>query len=679
MKPRLFHGLLEHTRVSPRRHTFKYKVYYWCIDLDELDRLNASSRLISRNRFNVASIYDRDYLSGTSSDLRQRLGELVLRFGYAMPSGRVDLLTLPRVLGFAFNPASFFVCYDAQEQAELIVLEINNTFSERHVYIFERQVGSPRNGNLHFRVNKAFHVSPFLERRGEYQMRFKLTPDSADIGMTLQQDGKVVFSSRLALAGRELAQNGGARQLVASLFSAILTLPRIYAQALILYFVRRLRVIAKPNPSDAATIVAEPCSWTQSFARLIVRRRLARLVRGELVLRYPDGREEVYGGREAGARCELHLHNFKPFVRLVRDGGIGFGEGFVAGDWSSPNLSTLLTMIFNNFHVFEEQHLNLFKPVRFLHRLWHWMRDNSRFGSQQNIKKHYDLGNRLFSTFLDESMTYSSAIFSHAGESLESAQRRKVRRMLEKAMLEANDRVLEIGSGWGTLAIEAARKGCKVTSITLSREQLALARERAVKEGVESKVSFELCDYRDMQGKYDKIVSVEMLEAVGHRHLGTFFKSCDRLLAPDGLVVLQVITFPDYQYHDYLKRCDWIQKHIFPGSHLPALSALLESVRDNSELIVESIENIGPHYALTLAEWRIRFAAQRERLEALGYDQEFQRMWEFYLASCEAEFGSRWLNVLQIVLTRPNNQRLIAADRASLERAASSTLRLVGT
>lgn len=679
MSSRIYSGTLQHARFSPRAHKFNYKVNYWCVDLDELGELDFKFPIFSRNRLNLASIHDRDYLSGTSRDLRSRLNDLLERFGVQKAKAKVELLTLPRVLGFAFNPASFFICYDLNNKPESIVLEINNTFAERHVYIFERENAEEINGSLQFRVNKNFHVSPFFKREGEYQMRFKIADDAIDIAMNLQQSGKVVFSSRLKLLAIKDTSQAGNLDLVATLFDSVLTLPRIYFQAVILFFVRRLKVIPKPNPADAATILAEPCSWSQSLARYFVRRRLRKLERGELLLRYPDGREELYGGREQGIRCELQLHNFKPFMRLLRDGGIGFGEGFVAGDWNSPNLSALLTMIFNNFHVFEEQHLNLLKPMRLLHRFWHWMRDNSRFGSQKNIRKHYDLGNRLFSLFLDESMTYSSAIYSHSGESLESAQRRKVRRMLEKAMLEESDRVLEIGSGWGTLAIEAARKGCQVTSITLSREQLALARERAIKEEVESKVKFELCDYRDMRGQFDKIVSVEMLEAVGHRHLGTFFKSCERLLAPDGLVVLQVITFPDFQYHDYLKRCDWIQKHIFPGSHLPALSALLESVRDNSKLIVESVENIGPHYALTLAEWRTRFSAQREKLESLGYDQEFQRMWEFYLASCEAEFGSRWLNVLQIVLTRPNNQRLIATDRARMERGLNSNLRLVGT
>ena len=634
---------------------------------------------MSRNRFNLVSFYDSDYLSGAATDLRQRLSELLSKFTLAQPAGRIELMTLPRVLGFAFNPASFFICYDDRDRPELIVLEINNTFSERHIYFFERQAANVEQDTLDFRVAKTFHVSPFFERRGEYQMRFHISSERTNIVMNLQQDGKVVFSSRLVLEAQEIAARRRSKQFILTLFSAIMTLPRIYLQALVLFAVRRLHVIPKPNPADRATIMAEPCSWAQSIARHFVRRRLARLERGELLLRYPDGREETYGGKVAGERCELQLHNFKPFIRLLRDGGIGFGEGFVAGDWSSPNLTALLTMIFNNFHVFEEQKLNLLKPVRFLHRIWHWMRDNSRFGSQRNIRKHYDLGNRLFATFLDESMTYSSAIFSHTGESLESAQRRKVRRVLDKAMIEERDNILEIGSGWGTLAIEAARKGCHVTSITLSREQLALARERAEREGVESKVRFELCDYRDMHGQYDKIVSVEMLEAVGHKHLGAFFSSCDRLLAPDGLVVLQVITFPDFEYRDYLKRCDWIQKYIFPGGNLPALSALLDAVRDNSNLIVESVENIGPHYALTLAEWRTRFSAQREKLKGLGYDQEFQRMWEFYLASCEAEFSSRWLNVLQIVLTRPNNQRLIAADRTKLERGANSTLRLVGT
>jgi cyclopropane-fatty-acyl-phospholipid synthase len=270
------------------------------------------------------------------------------------------------------------------------------------------------------------------------------------------------------------------------------------------------------------------------------------------------------------------------------------------------------------------------------------------------------LSNQLFKLFLDPSLTYSSGIFAKPDDSLERAQQRKVAAILEKARISPGHSVLEIGSGWGTLALQAAEQhACRVKSISLSQEQLALARERAQQRGLSKLVDFEYCDYRQVTGSFDSIVSVEMMEAVGKEYLPVFFKHCDRLLKPDGTVVLQVIAFPEAFYSDYLRRQDFIQKHIFPGSHLPTLAAMLEAVSRSADFVVEHIENIGPHYAPTLAEWRRRFEAKQMEVQALGFDQRFSRLWNFYLASCEAQFSTRWLQVYQIVLMRPNNQREI--------------------
>jgi cyclopropane-fatty-acyl-phospholipid synthase len=251
-------------------------------------------------------------------------------------------------------------------------------------------------------------------------------------------------------------------------------------------------------------------------------------------------------------------------------------------------------------------------------------------------------------------MMYSAALFGREDEPLAAAQRRKIHRLADVADIRPHHHVLEIGCGWGGFAIEAAKHtGCRVTGITISEEQHRYAVERVKAEGLTGQVEIRLCDYRDMQGSFDRIVSIEMLEAVGHRYYGTFFRTCDRLLTPGGRIVLQVITIPDQRYDAYRRNPDWIQKHIFPGGMLPSLTALSKAMTRHSSLIIDQMDNIGIHYAETLRRWRRAFEANREPLLQLGYDETFQRKWIYYLCYCEAGFQTRFTNDLHLVLTRP--------------------------
>ncbi|MCL4149443.1 UNVERIFIED_CONTAM: hypothetical protein GTU68_022526 [Idotea baltica] len=256
-------------------------------------------------------------------------------------------------------------------------------------------------------------------------------------------------------------------------------------------------------------------------------------------------------------------------------------------------------------------------------------------------------------------MVYSCAYFPNEESELEEAQQAKIDRLIEKAQLKESDTVLEIGCGWGAFAITAAKRiGCHVTGITLSQEQKTYAERRIAEEGLEDLVSIELRDYREVTGSFDKIVSIEMLEAVGHRYFASFFATLERVLKPNGLVALQVITFPDARYDSYRRGADWIQKYIFPGGICPSLTALSESMKSNSEFVVEELENIGVHYARTLEIWRQRFFEKTDRVKELGFDSRFIRIWEYYLCYCEAGFRTRTIGTLQLVLTRPKNDDL---------------------
>ena len=391
-------------------------------------------------------------------------------------------------------------------------------------------------------------------------------------------------------------------------------------------------------------------------ARLVL--RSLSNIEGSLRMHFPDGSMMDFGNAATDSAAEITVHRWRFFRRVLAAGDVGAGESYVDGDWSSNDLVALSRLFLANEKRIEASPIvGIFGRWRDL--LLHRGRDNTRRQARRNISAHYDLSNSLYATFLDDSMTYSAGIFDSPEVSLAHAQRTKNLRMARLAGLVPGSHVLEIGCGWGSFAeIAATELGCRVTGITLSEEQARFARERMRRAGVDDVVEIRVIDYRDLSGTFDAIVSIEMLEAVGHRHLGDYFAACNRHLAAGGRAAIQTITIPDQIYDRYRRGTDWIRKHIFPGGHLPSLGAIQSAVARTTPFVISRAEDIGPHYATTLRRWRLRFEQQVDAVRALGFDGRFTRMWGFYLASCEAAFAHRRIGNLQLVLQRTGDSEI---------------------
>ncbi len=387
-------------------------------------------------------------------------------------------------------------------------------------------------------------------------------------------------------------------------------------------------------------------------ARRAILASASRIRVGLLRVSLPDGSHRTYGEPGSATVAEVSVHDERAFWAMLTGGEVGAGEAYMEGWWSSPDLAAVLRLAALNRGDMALSQGWFRVPLSIGNTVAHRLRRNTREGSRRNIAAHYDLGNEFYRLFLDETMTYSSAVFASADDTLADAQRTKYRRIADGAGLAAGMHVLEIGSGWGGFAIYAAGEiGCRVTSITVSREQRDLAVARVHEAGLEHLVEIELRDYRDVEGTYDAIVSIEMLEAVGAQYFSTFFETCDRLLAPGGRLSLQVITVPDGGYERQRRGANWIQKYIFPGGLLPSL-AVIERAAARTRLIITGVDDIASHYVRTLALWRERFVAQEDAVRALGFDSSFIRMWEYYLALCEAGFATGITQDLQVVIEK---------------------------
>jgi len=378
----------------------------------------------------------------------------------------------------------------------------------------------------------------------------------------------------------------------------------------------------------------------------------SRIREGCLTVLLPDGSRRVFGDRTSELRAEMHIHDLGALRRLLLGGEVAAGEAYMDGLWSSPDLVALISLAVAN-----RRDLALSRgwwrvPARVAHTIAHRRHRNTKAGARRNITAHYDLGNEFYRLWLDETMTYSSAVFESPGQALADAQRTKYRRMAQLAGLEPGQHVLEIGTGWGGFALYAAGElGCRVTTITISQAQHDLARERLAAAGLSDLVDVQLRDYRDIAGSYDAIVSIEMLEAVGAEYYPDFFAACDAALSAGGRMSVQVITFPNDAYEAQLRGANWIQRYIFPGGVLPSLAAM-EAALEGTALLITGVEDIRDSYALTLRTWRTRFFERLADVRAMGFDERFIRMWDYYLCISEAGFRTGMTQDLQIAFQK---------------------------
>jgi cyclopropane-fatty-acyl-phospholipid synthase len=387
------------------------------------------------------------------------------------------------------------------------------------------------------------------------------------------------------------------------------------------------------------------------IAVAVLERELAHLEGGALEVTLPDGTQRSFG---AGPVVQLRIHDARFFRRLATGGKLGLGESYTAGEWDCSDLVGLFELLLRNAEAASQRHRALRRLLEARPRL---NRRNGLLRARRNIAYHYDLGNELFEAMLDETMTYSCAVFETPEQTLADAQRAKLDWICAHLRLGSDDHVLEIGCGWGGFAIHAAqRTGCRVTALTISAEQAKLARERVAAAGLADRVTILEQDYRLHDGRYTKVASIEMLEAIGDRQFGTFFATIDRVLEPAGIACVQTILIPDDRWERYRKTPDWIERYVFPGCLIPSLTSLAVAATRSSRLLLHEVDEIGPHYAETLRRWRANFHQRINEVRALGYDQTFERTWDFYLAFCEAGFRLRVLRDVQLTLMRPLNE-----------------------
>ncbi len=413
--------------------------------------------------------------------------------------------------------------------------------------------------------------------------------------------------------------------------------------------------------------------WTSRLVKRAVIGRLAGLQYGSLTLIDGDDCRRFGQPRKGEPHITLTIRDPAAWVDVALSGGLGAGEAYMAGRWHCDDLTGLVQLFLRNPQVLYGLNHGTGRLMSLVNKVWHSFRRNTLHGSRRNIAAHYDIGNELFSLFLDDTMMYSCAIFEHPQVSLHQASVAKLDRVCRKLDLRPDDHLLEIGSGWGGLAIHAARHyGCRVTTTTISREQYRMARERVEQAHLADRVTVLCEDYRKLDGQYDKLVSIEMIEAVGHAYFDTYFEKCSRLLKPDGLMLLQSITIAEQRYAIARRSVDFIQRYIFPGGCLPSVAVLGEAVARNTDMRIMHLEDIGPHYATTLQRWRERFMSRLDAVRAQNYPEEFIRMWEYYLCYCEGGFLERAIGTVQVLMGKPLNRSEVVLPRLPLaeERAA---------
>jgi cyclopropane-fatty-acyl-phospholipid synthase len=395
-------------------------------------------------------------------------------------------------------------------------------------------------------------------------------------------------------------------------------------------------------------------SWGDKLGRAIMLKVFASLPEGELVIKENGVLVDIFGEKESELHAEINFINLSAYRRLLFGGSVASGETYTEGLWNTPNLTNVIRIFARNLPVLDSWESRLDWLALPLRKIAHLARRNSTDQAKKNIADHYDLGNKLYTRFLDDSMMYSAAIYPSPEASLQQAQQHKLKTICDKLQLTAEDHLLEIGTGWGGLAIYAAKHyGCKVTTTTISDEQHQFAADWIEREGLQQQITLLKKDYRLLEGRYDKLVSIEMIEAVGKEYLPTFFKQCSGLLKKQGLMLLQSITISDHRLDGYSKGVDFIQKHIFPGGFLPSQLLINQHLRKHTDMMIRDLHDIGLDYAKTLQDWHTEFLQNKDALAKDGYDERFMNMWRYYFSYCEGGFLERTISTVQLVVSKP--------------------------
>jgi cyclopropane-fatty-acyl-phospholipid synthase len=669
----IYTGTVMHARSAVARHRFSHRVSIYAIDVDELGRLEEGSRLFAAERRGVLSLRAADHFGDPARGLRGNVADVLAKHGIDLGDGRIVVVTNLRTCGYVFNPIACFWCWYPDGALAAMIAEVSSTFRERHLYVLPADQATRHGALLRWDAEKALHVSPFFGMDQRYEIVAAPPGERLVLAISVFAGAERVLHTTLTGRRRPFTS----RNLITAQLATPLMPQRVTAlihwQALRLYN-KGVPVSRKPPfRTDYGSLDHTPVSTerrglrppprvrrsplTPIVARL-ARRAFARPPRGGFEVRFPNGSVQRSAAVSPGPHPVVRIHSRNVYRRVAARGMTGVGEAYVAGEWDADDLPGAIELLLRRANAIATT-----PRGRMITRIRdHRPRLPERVSmalARTQVQYHYDLGNDFYGLFLDPSLTYSCAVFADAGTDLADAQLAKHRLICRKLGLTPDDHVLEIGCGWGAFACVAAGEfGARVTGVTLSAEQLALGTERIREAGLDDRVQLRLQDYRTLEGCFTSIASTEMIEAIGHRELPRFFATVDRLLAPDGVAVIQAIAMPDQRYERYRRSRDWISEYVFPGGNLPSLEAMTHAMAASSQLVIASAEDIGIHYARTLELWRERFEAERASVLALGFDEQFIRGWRFYLASCEAAFRARSILDYQLVLTRTFNDRL---------------------
>lgn len=397
-------------------------------------------------------------------------------------------------------------------------------------------------------------------------------------------------------------------------------------------------------------------TFKQKLAQRLVLRHLNKLQKGCLTIEFNNKVSEFgEASQTASITAHIRVNNAAAFQKFIANANVGAGQAYIDGDWDSPDLLSVIRVFCLNMNIMNNMKPNPLSLTRIAAKLLQQMTRNTLAGSRRNISAHYDLSNDFFSQFLDPTMMYSSAIFPNRASSLETASNEKLRSICEQLQLNENDHLLEIGTGWGGMAVYAAKHyGCKVTTTTISQEQYNYTKKRIEQEGLTDQITLLLDDYRDLDGQFDKLVSIEMIEAVGREYYQAYFRACSNLLKPDGLMLIQAITMSDQRYHEAARSVDFIKRYIFPGGCLPSNEIVAKHVAQDTDMQITSIKDITAHYADTLASWRENFKDKLHNIKELGFDDSFIRMWDYYFVYCEGGFRERVISTVHYLFAKPD-------------------------